>query len=402
MSENFGYKLHLINQLNDKKTSCTTLKLNKKEYISSSNIKYYIVNYDKNILSNDLIGEYGIYRSVILNQNNKIICFSPPKSISYNIFTGKYPEKHANIVAQEFIEGTMINVFWDEKIGLSGGWEICTKKNIGANNVFYQNTKTFREMFLEAIKANNLNLDLLNKNYCFSFVLQHPDNRIVVRFEKPQLYLIACYCFFQRDNSSPIVMECDINYIKEIMQLNTGIKFPTTYTWNNYKELENTFGSENTNYEIVGVMIINKQTGERTKIRNPVYEKIRNLKGNQSKLKFQFLSLRKSGKISEYLKYYPENKYHFLDFKDEIHNFTYTLFTNYISCYIKKEKPLIQFTPQFRTHMYMLHKLYITSMRDKKTHISKQTVIDYIYHMDVPLLLNSLNYQLNRKRVTEN
>jgi hypothetical protein len=33
----------------------------------------------------------------------------------------KYSENKDNIIAQEFVEGTMINVFWNNKIGLTGG-----------------------------------------------------------------------------------------------------------------------------------------------------------------------------------------------------------------------------------------------------------------------------------------
>ena len=86
----------------------------------------------------------------------------------------------------------MINVFWDSNIGLSGAWEISTRNTVGAESSFYKspNSKTFRTMFLEAAINNNLDLDSLNKNFCYSFVLQHPENRIVVPFKAPQLYLI--------------------------------------------------------------------------------------------------------------------------------------------------------------------------------------------------------------------
>ena len=45
----------------------------------------------------------------------------------------------------------------------------------------------------------------------------------------------------------------------------------------------------NTNYNTLGFVLINKVTGERAKIRNPVYEQVRQLRGNQPKLQFQYL-----------------------------------------------------------------------------------------------------------------
>lgn len=91
------------------------LKLNKVESRTNNGLSYKVITYDKNLLSNDLIGIYGFCRSIIVNSDNKVICFAPPKSVSAYSFIDKYPDKSINIVAEEFIEGTMINVFWDEK-----------------------------------------------------------------------------------------------------------------------------------------------------------------------------------------------------------------------------------------------------------------------------------------------
>lgn len=399
MTYNYSYKLDLLKKGFETGTFTNILKLKQKSCTSDTNNKYQIITYNKDILSIDLLPKFGIYRSVILNENNKVLCFSPPKSRDYETFKNHYPINNDYIIAEEFVEGTMINVFWDSRIGLSGGWEMSTKKNIGANNKFYDNNKTFREMFLEACKTCKLDLHALNKNYCFSFVLQHPDNRIVVKFKTPQLYLISCYIITEsiNEDKDTIVLEAKMDSSVKDRFANTTVKFPEKYLFDSYKNLEERFSSENTNYEVVGVIIKNINTGERTKIRNPVYERVRKMKGNHNKLKFLFLTLRQNGKIKEYLEYYPENKSQFHDFKNEIHNFTFTLLNNYKMCYVKKLKPLSEFTLQFRTHMFKLHEMYISSFKHKKQHINKQVVIDYVYNMDIPLLFNTLNFQMTRK-----
>ena len=333
----------------DDDNNINILKLNKIECrISNSN--YKVIRYDKNFLSCDLISSYGLCRSVIVNSQNKVVSLAPPKSILSDEFIKKYPKNmdyNNDIVAEEFVEGTMINVFWDESIG---GWEITTRNTVGATTSFFKgtHTKTFRTMFLEAMAENNLILDNLEKEVSYSFVLQHPQNRIVVPFKNSQLYLVGVYSIHNdiENNNISVSFYDSQEYKRYFKIINTTVKFPQVYEFNTYSELIEKYASMNTSYNIVGFVLHNKFTGERTKIRNPVYEQVRQLRGNQPKLQYQYLSLRKEGKVGDFLKFYPENKKSFSSFRDQVHLFTNTLFSNYRSCYVKKERPLKEFTEQ--------------------------------------------------------
>jgi len=390
----------LVNQTDNYERNI--LKLNKIEYLSANNQKYKVIRYDKNLLSVDLINSFGLCRSVIINSSNNVVCYSPPKSIPYSLFTSKYPNKTDSIIAQEFIEGTMINVFWDSNIGLSGAWEIATRNIVGATSSFYKKypSVSFRDMFLEAANYCELELDRLNKNYCYSFVLQHPNNRIVVPFNKPQLYLVAIYSI-SNDNpeNNIMVYSHPLDDVKIYFQNQYKLKFPQTIEWKNYSDLINKYASMNTPYDVLGVVIYNKETGERTKIRNPVYEQVRQLRGNQPKLQYQYLCLRNEGRVSEYLKYFPESKNDFSNYRQQIHLFTITLYNNYISCYIKKERPLMEFSEQFRTHMYNLHQKYLNELREKNYHISNTEVIKYVNNLHPSLLMYCLNYSMRKRNI---
>ena len=172
------------------------LKLNKIECRTNNSV-YKVIRYDKNFLCVDLIPSYGLCRSVILNSFNQVVGFAPPKSIHAETFIKKYPEceHYGQIEAQEFVEGTMINVFFDSTIGVTGSWEISTRNTVGATSSFYKaaGSKTFRQMFMEAAAESKLDINKLEKELCYSFVLQHPENRIVVPFSKPDLYLVGVY-----------------------------------------------------------------------------------------------------------------------------------------------------------------------------------------------------------------
>lgn len=398
LSEIPGFNTFIDNANNEQ----TTLKLNKHECTTENNQTYKVVRYDKDILCLDIIPTYGLCRSVIVNKNNKVICFSPPKSYPTGAFMKNYPELNETLIAQEFVEGTMINVFWDSNIGLTGDWEISTRNTVGATCSFYKskNSKTFREMFLEAAKENGFALEYLSSKYCYSFVLQHPDNRIVVPFKNSQLYLVAVYNIDNTDKNNITVTVSSIEEIKQLQYFSsTSIKFPEIYSSTTYTELIEKYASMNTSYHILGVVIYNQQTGKRTKIRNPVYEEVRQLRGNQPKLQYQYLCLRKSGEVHKFLTYYPENKKSFSEFREQLHLFTETLFNNYISCYVKREKPLKEYSSQFRTHMFNIHQKYMNELREKKLFITKWQVIEFVNVLHPTLLMYCLNYNLRKRNI---
>jgi hypothetical protein len=334
-----------------------------------------------------------------MNINNKVVSFAPPKSIQCDEFIKRYSSDMSNVTAEEFVDGTMINVFWDDSIGITGSWEIATRNSVGATSIFFKGAtaKTFRKMFLEAASENGLILDNLNKQYCYSFVLQHPENRIVVPYKTPQLYLVGLYSIHYEDQNV-FINAYDVQGFMDFFK-ETRVKFPKVYKFEKYSELIDQYASMNTSYDVVGVVLHNKSEGVRSKIRNPVYEQVRNLRGNQPKLQYQYLCLRKEGRVKDFLQYYPENKQEFTTFRDQVHLFTNTLLSNYISCYIKKDRPLKEFSDQYRTHMYTLHQFFINDLREKKLFVNNSFVIKYVNELHPSLLMYCLNYQMRKRNV---
>jgi len=402
----------LYDMINNKIDSTKFLKLNNIKLRNETNNTYKVIQYNKEFLSQDLIPIYGLCRSITVNNKNEVISFAPPKSVPAESFIEKYSIKNLFVVAEEFVEGTMINVFWDSTIGIDGAWEITTRNTVGATSSFYKTynkPKTFRAMFLEACIEMNLDLKLLNKKYCYSFVLQHPENRIVVPFKTPELYLVSVFHIENNSEKKEIIVKTlhldNISFANELVKhlglSNTNIKFPKKIdtNTNTYSDIIKTYASMDTPYDILGVVIYNKNTGERMKIRNPVYEQVRQLRGNQPKLQYQYLSLRHDGKIKDFLSYFSENKKDFSEFRDQVHLFTNTLFSNYISCYIKKEKPLIEYSEQYRTHMFHLHKKYIDELKEKNLFITNSLVKKYVNDMHPSLLMYTLNYPLRKRNI---
>ena len=407
--------MDLLKNDNKEKAVDDSLKITVRESYTKNNQRYRVFRYDKNFLSNDLIPTYGLLRSVIANNKNEIVCFAPPKSMPADIFIRVYPNPNPNqtqesdvnvnvnsIIAEEFIEGTMINVFWDSSIGINGAWEVATRSAVGAEVSFYKTktSKTFKQMFLEAVKENGLVLDVLNKNLCYSFVLQHPENRIVVPFKTPQLYLVAVYEIRCIEGSYQVA-NLDMDVVKAYGAWDqTSIKFPQIYTgWSTYSDLIEKYASSNSPYDILGVVIKSKATQDRCKIRNPIYEEVRNLRGNQPKVQYQYLQLRNSGRLPSFLKYYPEYKKEFSATRERLHFFTDSLFQNYISCYIKKEKPLAEFPGHFRPHMFKIHEMYKNELKDKGLYVTNTVVQGYVNNLHPSQQMFAMNYNMRKRNI---
>jgi len=173
---------------------------------------YKIIKYNKKSLPKTTYSTCGLIRSVVVNASKKIVSFSPPKCISYEEFLEKNPFYDDNIIVEELVEGTMVQLFWDS---YDCKWEIATKGSIGGYNTNTFTKVSFRDMFFDALKEVKLTLNNFNHKYCYSFVLQHPKNQIVFDIVKPQLYLLYVYNIhhvfnISDDDTDDIIEEIDV------------------------------------------------------------------------------------------------------------------------------------------------------------------------------------------------
>jgi hypothetical protein len=386
----------------------TLLKRELSEAKKSNEKRLHIIKYNKNSLNSENVSSLGLFRSIVTD-GSRILSFSPVKSISNEAFETQSTGTNA-FEYSEFVEGTMINMFVDPK---TDDWEIATRSNIGARCKFYQDFKlTFREMFLEAFRDKKLDFTMFNKRYSYSWVLQHPENRIVQPIAVPNIVLVGVYTFTETNlpNSPTVYMVENIlteeNKDDFITWDNSEyiLETPNNHSRNTIQEYQNHYKSDNTDYRIMGTVIYDRNSGMRTKIRNKSYEHVKNLKGNSPKLQYRYYSLRQLRAVSEYLKYYPEDSHKFSKFREQLHEFTDQLWRNYFRCYVKKEKPLKEFPFEYRSHMFKLHKHYIDELRVDGGRVDKLFVINYINKLPPGHIMHSINYPLlNRdKQVIEN
>jgi hypothetical protein len=369
-----------------------TLKINKVNYKTKANNSYNIIRYNKNLITKDLIPTLGIIKSLVFNDDYKAIGFAPPKALDLSTFQLLYPVPDSSIIAEEFVEGVMINLFWNPKMNIDGGWEISTRNTVGGA-IFCKNTspkKTCSDLFKETIAATSLDIHELNKAYCYSFVMRHPT---ILNVAEPELYLVEIFEIVHTLTEMILVFQMNLHSVKHKIPCLKGskIKFPKQYyNWSSYEELKDVYASINSPTSCMGVILRNKITGERSKILNPLQQVIMTIFRNGEKELYKYLVLRKEGKVKEFLQLNPNNKKMWSLFRKYIHDFTTTLHKNYLDCYVKKIYTIESFPLLFRRHLQNLHEIYIHNLVVKKSSITLEKIINYINTMNTDLLLYSL------------
>jgi len=397
-------------------TLLKALNATNKKWKTGPNV-HSILKYNTGEIKCDELQTRGLLRSVVLDQFGKIMAYSPPKCVVPTADELNSRFSDANIIVEEFVEGTMINVFYYKPNGQEegAGWDLATKSCVGGNIVFHsvaakkpepaepnsdqpaEEKKTFRRMFLECMNAVGLDFDALCKDCSYSFVMQHPNNHIVRDIAKPALYLIAVY---KVDNENLIIEEqCRDEHLARINAANTEgtlVQLPHRFDGPGLAELQELYTSLNAPYDFPGLVCRECSTGARFKFRNPNYERIKNLHGSEPKLQFQYLSLRQQGKVKEYLKLHPEHRAAFQQCRDQLHAYTDQLFANYIGCYVKKERPFTEYPAEFKTHMFKLHERYLKELREKKEHITLGQTIAYMNGLFPSHQIYALNYGVRK------
>jgi hypothetical protein len=378
-----------------------------------NSLDYKVLNYEKGYVCFD-DEDTGNYRSVVVsNVSNRVVAYGPRKSITYDNFVKKYPDSEGNIpngvYVSEMVEGTMINLFFDKERNV---WEIATKGAVGGhywyfrkyygNNSENSNTEynennqyTFRQMFMEAIGEHVLNdindsflTKYLSKDLCYSFVLQHPANHIVLNITCPIAYLVAIYeislsnDFIDYDCIKQISLYEYANESMNMMRLmSSGIfHLPRVYNtgWSNtisYNELIN--GKEFGPFPM-GYMLVHSLTGDRLKINMDSYERLKELRGNHPNLQYQYLSIMRTGKLNEFLHYFPIYNKLFYQFHEQITEYVKSVHKLYLEIFVKKNKAILD--NLHKSMKYHLQQIHYNKHICEKQIVTRHVVMEWFLH----------------------
>ena len=102
------------------------------------------------------------------------------------------------------------------------------------------------------------------------------------------------------------------------------------------------------------------------------------IKPNTNNPCLNYLVLRNSGHLTNYLKLFPEYRFEFEGYRKKVHGITQLLHQYYISVFVHKEVEKKDIPFALKPLLYEIHGIYL---KDKQG-ISWQTVKNYIYELE--------------------
>lgn len=340
------------------------------------NTPFAIIRYKK---GETVLGEEGHWlRSVVWNKETHMpVCVSPRKA------NDGPPPVGTSLHLDEFYDGVMINVF---RVLGSDEEHVVTRSSYGATGTFYSN-KTFKQLYDEAVAiaasaAANVRKDVIDMNDYMnalnaipqlptaefpatftSYVLQHPEHRVVFVTSSPRLVKVE---------HGKIAADGTVLYSEW-----THGSTPKTFT--EEKEIHELMRAESINrgWRWQG-LIFRDTAGNRWRIRSSTYTYLRKMRGNEAKPLERFLRLRSTKELTEYLKHYGEERQIFWEFETLLRKRTKEIYDSYVAVHKSHEKKLADLQQPDKTVVFKLHSHYLSVLRSQSKTIKMQDVIDLV------------------------
>lgn len=344
---------------------------------------YRIVRYDKK--STDMTSPYAKWmRSTIWDSQSHLpMCVSPPKAEKEE----HPPADSTPLLVQDFIDGTMINFV----VPTTGDPFVASRSQIGAGGNFYSQ-RSFAQLFDDAVKEHSTTMPQMAtqlkehfasaKNvhsYFASFVLQHPEHRVVARIQAPHLYAVSVG-YVTKDGSvsvEEVTQNCTSEFFKSLApQQYPIVGFKTESDVTAFmSSLEKTKG-----WFWQGLTFKDTQ-GRRWRMRNTNFMTLRSLRGSEALPLDRWLRLRSKGLVIEYLKHYSEERQTFWDFEQRIRALTNDVYNGYVEVHKAHTKKLTDYPKNISPCIFRLHAHYLEHLKPSSESVRLKDAIDLVNNM---------------------
>ena len=350
--------------------------------------RYRVIRYEKK--STDMKSPLVNWmRSTIWDtEANLPVCVSPTKAKEDEV-----PPIGSDLpLIQDFMDGTMINMFlpaFDEATGVQPPPTLATRSQIGAGGNFYSQ-RSFAELFTDALKDTNLVQLGLNVRHSFkdvknvhayfaSFLLQHPEHRVVSKVDQARIYLVHTG-YVTKDGHTAIE---DISELHAEPEL-AALALPQ-YHMNGFNTVPDYQSFLNTQLNTKGWfwqgLTFKDVNGNRWRTRNSKYLVLRALRGSEALPLDRWLRLRSEGKVLEYLKHYAEERAMFWDFEQRFRALTLAVYAGYVDVHKAHAKKLTDLPKNVSPCVFRLHAHYLEHLKPQTLTVKQKDAIDLVNKM---------------------
>jgi hypothetical protein len=364
----------------DLKTWLTSEAGGKLRVVEPRDSPYALVRYVKGQSNLDL--EHVRWcRSVVVQKETRLpVSVAPPKSSAFE-------ENTADVatVAEEFVDGTMINVF---KVGDAEA-QIATRSRLGGRTRFYERGPTFGEMFNDAMKQMGFEqlTDVLYKSdggpRFTSTVLQHPANRIVKSIFQPSFVIVHQgtvaadgVVTMYEDAAQFVVAESESADVEvQAYKLPPIQAAKTVRDWVEQQAQERGFGWQG--------LVLKDGKGRRWRMWSDIYQTVRRFRGNESTNEERFARLRKSRSLDQYLSFFPEDRPVFYDLEGQLRKNSRQLFHFYSDVFRARKTAYHELPWPYKHHVSQLHNLFKDVLKAQGKKVDLEQVIRYVNGLTV-------------------
>lgn len=322
----------------------------------------------------------GLFRSVVWNtQTNRPVCFAPPKAR-----TGAPPLGTSLSATEDFVDGVMINAFLE--IGSGTELQLATRSVLGASAGFYS-SKSFAAMFYECLAntpmKDKAGLKEVLEDYALmipgttavfaSFVLQHPDHRVVAKVQTPTLTCVHIGC--TQPTGAIQIAERATNWPKELAKLQpTSYPIRLFHSEQEIQELLRKTGVQR-GWRWQG-LVMKDGFGGRWRYRTQTYTLLRALRGSDASLEDRFLRLRSEKRVREYIKHYAEDADAMWDLETKVRQKTTEILAAYVDVHKARAVAFKDLPEAYKPAVFMLHAKWRDTLRLHGFKVRMQNAIE--------------------------
>ncbi len=268
---------------------------------------------------------------------------------------------------ERVIDGAVVRVFF-----FNNRWNVATLKCVDATDAYWSSKKSFRDLFEECAVSDGLDYSKLNQKFCYTFIIQHPHNHMVVNYSAPTLMHLCTV-----DVSQGIPTYVSTN--------DTGITSVGTVKFKSFQVMEEELARPETvpfnKGSSLGFIVINNETGERTRMERREYTRARTMKSNCANINYRVLEIifedyrlyqtdpsNNHVRKAEFLQFFPQYKKHFHLMETNLHDIVDKLYKAYVDVYVKRAQSLPP--PQTLIELVRKHifdEIYLNFLEDNQS-----------------------------------